>query len=350
MRKKITIYDIAREAGVAPSTVSRVFSGHESVSAKTRAKVEAIARKHQFTTVQNMRQQLTLAQQTIAVIMPETNAQYFVRILSAATHEAKRMGFQTMLFQLPEDTSYDMVEIAQRIIHWRLYGAFYIGGITEGEREDLPAALNLLLRHMPLVALSPPHKDVHCTFLHNDLEASMFNAVQHLYMLGHRRIAFIGGNRTPEASGARGKGYLRAVETLKLEKNPAYQSASGFTAETGEIAVLRMLTTLPKAKWPTAMIAFNDMIAIGALHQLHVMNLKVPEDMALIGCDNAAFSSCTIPPLTTIDLFSEERASTAIAELITHTDTHNAPITHVRAPALIIRESCGVKLGPRNLA
>jgi LacI family transcriptional regulator len=349
MRDKITIYDIAKEAGVAPSTVSRVFSGHENVSVKTRTAVEAIARKHQFTTAQSMRRQLTLAQQTIAVIMPETNAQYFGRILAAATHEAKRMGYQTMLFQLPEDESYNMVEIAQRIIQWRLFGAFYIGGVTEGEREDLPAALNLLLRHMPLVALSPPHKDVHCTFLHNDLEAGMFNAVQHLYMLGHRRVAFIGGNRTPGASGARGKGYLRAVNTLGLENNIAYQSASGFTAETGEIAVLRMLTSLPKAKWPTAMVAFNDMIAIGALHQLHVMNLRVPEDMALIGCDNAAFSPYTIPPLTTIDLFSEERARTAITELITYAGTHSTPVTHVHAPALIIRESCGVNLGPRNL-
>ena len=349
MPQKATIYDIAKEAGVAPSTVSRVLSGHKNVSAKTRAKVEAIAREHQFNTANSMRQQVTMAQQTLAIIMPETNPQYFIRILSAACHEAKRRGYQTMLFQLPEDEDYNMIEIAERIIRWRLHGAFYIGSVTEAEREDLPAALNLLFEHMPLVALSPPHKDVHCTFLYNDLEASIFQAMRHLQMLGHRKIAFIGGNRTLEASGARGRGYLRAVEELHLVENHAYHSASGFTAETGEIAVLRMLTSLPRENWPTAIIAFSDIVAIGAIHQLHSMGLRLPEDMAIIGCDNTFYSQYTMPPLTTIDLFSEERARTAIVELATHADTRKAPVTLVRAPALIIRESCGVKLGVRKL-
>ena len=70
MTKKMTIYDIAAEANVAPSTVSRVMSGHPNVSAKTRAKVEAIARSYNFSTLQNLRQQVSLAQQTFAVIIP----------------------------------------------------------------------------------------------------------------------------------------------------------------------------------------------------------------------------------------------------------------------------------------
>ena len=349
MTKKFTIYDIAREANVAPSTVSRVLSGHQSVSVKTRTKVEAIARAHNFSTPQSIRHQVTLAQQTFAVIIPETSGQYWGRILSAANREAKRLGFQTMLFQLLDGEDYDMTEIARRIIHWRLRGAVYIGGVSEAERPDLPDALNMIMEHMPLVAISPPLEGVNCTFLHNDLETAMFQAVQHLHMLGHRRIAFIGGNQTLEASGARARGYLHAVEALGLVKDDAYHGAAGFSAETGEIAVLRMLTTIPRDRWPTAIIAFSDMVAVGAIHQLCSMGLKLPADMALIGCDNNYFSSHTMPPLTTIDLFSEERARTAIVELVSSSQNLKAPITLVRAPALIIRESCGAKLGYRNL-
>ena len=72
--------------------------------------------------------------------------------------------------------------------------------------------------------------------------------------------------------------------------------------------------------------------------------------MALIGCDNTYFSPHTMPPLTTIDLFSEERARTAIVELVSSSQNQKAPITLVRAPSLIIRESCGAKLGYRQLS
>ncbi len=350
MPKKLTIYDIAREADVAPSTVSRVLSGHPNVSAKTRLKVEAIARAHSFSTWQSLRQQISLAQQTFAVIIPETSGQYWGRILSSANREAKRLGFQTMLFQLLDGEDYDMTEIAKRIINWRLRGTLYIGGVFEAERADLPIALNMIMEHMPLIAISPPMDNVKCTFLHNDLETAMFQAVQHLHMLGHHRIAFIGGNQTLEASGARARGYLRAIEEFGLVKDDEYHGASGFSAETGEIAVLRMLTTIPRDRWPTAIVAFSDMVAVGAIHQLHSMGLKLPEDMALIGCDNNYFSPHTMPPLTTIDLFSEERARTAIVELATSSQNQKAPVTLVRAPALIIRESCGAKLGFRKLA
>ena len=276
MAKKLTIYDIAAEAGVAPSTVSRVLSGHKSVSAKTRAKVEAIARSHNFSTWQSIRRQVSLAQQTFAVILPETRDQYWGRILSAANREAKRLGYQTMLFQLLDGEDYDMTEIAEHIIHWRLRGTLYIGGVFEAERPDLPTALNRLMEHMPLVAISPPMESVKCTFLHNDLETAMFQAVQHLHMLGHRRIAFIGGNQTLEASGARARGYLRAVAEFGLVKDDEYHGAAGFSAETGEIAVLRMLTTIPRDRWPTAIIAFSDLVAVGAIHQLHSLASSCP--------------------------------------------------------------------------
>ena len=90
-----------------------------------------------------------------------------------------------MLFQLLDGEDYDLTEIAKRIIHWHLRGTLYIGSVQEAERKDLPIALNLLMEHMPLVAISPPLDSVKCTFLHNDLETAMFQAVQHLHMLGH---------------------------------------------------------------------------------------------------------------------------------------------------------------------
>ena len=350
MPKKVTIYDIAREADVAPSTVSRALSGHASVSAKTKIKVESIARSHRFATANAARQQEKLSSRTLALIMPEMRDYYHGIIAAAANQEARLRGYETMLFQLPTSEDFSMLDVVERALGWKLSGAMFAGGVVESERPDICAALNRLMEAMPLVCVAPPIEGVNCTFLHNDLETAMFNAVRHLRMLGHRRVAFIGGNRTVERSGARAQGYLRAVAELGLTDDPAYRGpASGYLPEAGEIAVIRMLGNLPREKWPTAIVAFNDPVALGALRQLTLMGLRVPEDMAIIGCDNTFFSAYTTPPLTTIDMHSDERARVAINELISCSDTPRAPFTLVSAPTLIIRDSCGSKLGYRKL-
>lgn len=350
MAANATIYDIAKEAGVAPSTVSRVLSGHPSVSAKTKERVEAIARSRHFATATAARAFEKLSGRTLALIMPEMRDHYHGIIAAAANREAQLRGYETMLFQLPAGEDYSMMDVADRALCWKLGGALFAGGVTESERTDMRAGLNRIMEAMPLVCVSPPIEGVNCTFFHNDLETAMFQAVQHLKMLGHKRIAFIGGNRTVESSGARARGYLNAVKTLDLADDPAYRcAASGVTPEAGEIAVARMLGNLARDKWPTAIVSFNDPVALGALKQLGAMKLRVPDDMALIGCDNTFFSAYTNPPLTTIDMHSEERARTAIDELISCSGTPRAPFTLVRAPTLIIRESCGAKLGYRRL-
>ncbi len=352
MAERMTIYDIAKEADVAPSTVSRVLTGHPNVSRKTRDKVQAVIDRLHFTpslSAQALEQGAGRAK-TIGVIMPEVTDHYSGKILTAATREARRLGYETLLFQLPGNEKYDFRDIVEQLIRRRLGGALYSGGVLEAGREDLPGALNRLMEYMPLVAISPPISGVNCTFLHNDLETTMYHAVQHLHMLGHRRTAFIGGARTLAESGARARGYLRAVRDFGLTDIPSFHGEGGFTAESGEIAVLRLYSEKTGAERPSALLAFSDLVALGALKQLHVMGLRVPQDVAVIGCDNTFFSPYTIPPLTTIDLYSEERARTAVDELIESTrDTApKPPFTLVRAPSFIVRESCGVTLGRRE--
>lgn len=352
MAEKITIYDIAAEAKVAPSTVSRVLTHHPNVSAKTREKVQAIINKYHFTPSLSAQalEQSRQSNKTIGVIIPEVTDHYSGKILCAADREARRLGYETLLFQLPGNENYDMNDIVNQLIRRRLNGALYSGGVLEAMRPELPAALNRLMEYMPLVAISPPIAGVNCTFLHNDLETTMYHAVQHLYMLGHRRLAFIGGARDMRESGARTRGYLRAIQDLGLMDIPSFHGEGGFTPESGEIAVLRLFSETDEAHRPTAIVAFSDLVALGAMKQLNIMRLRVPQDVAIIGCDNTFFSQYTTPPLTTIDLYSEERARTAVNELVncSQGSTPKPPFTLVRAPALIVRESCGVMLGRRE--
>ena len=107
---------------------------------------------------------------------------------------------------------------------------------------------------------------------------------------------------------------------------------------------------LSRSHWPTGIIAFNDLVALGALRQLKKMGLRVPEDMAVIGCDNQFFCPYADPSLTTVELYPEDMAQSAIRELLfASKDNGNPSFAMMREASLIVRESCGAKLGYRKL-
>ena len=120
-----------------------------------------------------------------------------------------------------------------------------------------------------------------------------------------------------------------------------------------ERAVLRMLSGLERRQWPTGMIAFNDLIALGAMKQLKRMGIRLPEEMAIIGCDDQFFCPYTDPALTSVDLHPEEMASSAVRELLFAHENNGEAGDHafsmMHEATLVVRESCGAKLGYRKL-
>ncbi|MDD3334797.1 MAG: LacI family DNA-binding transcriptional regulator [Eubacteriales bacterium] len=348
MEKKLTIYDIAKEAGVSTATVTRVMSGHASVRPSTREKVQAVIDLHGYTPSAIAQDLENGKNKTIGIILPEIINPYFAQLFNAADDEARQSGYSVWLNQLP---SYERVEdsLVDDLIRRRLDGAFFMGGIWETQRPGLMEAINRLGQYMPIVALCPPQANLNCICLYNDLTSCVRHAVRHLHVLGHRRIAFIGGSLQVGGSGARGQGFLDELRALGLPDDPAYHHEGGFDAESGERAVQRLLSGLEKSRWPTALVAFNDLVALGAIKQLKQIGLKLPEDMAIIGCDNQFFCTYTDPPLTSMDLHPEEHARSAIRELLSAKDHNTPPFNLMRDATLVVRESCGAKLGYRKM-
>ncbi len=348
MEKKITIYDVAKEAGVSTATVTRVVTGQSNVRALTREKVQQVIDKYGYAPSAIARGLENGQNKTIGIILPEIVNPYFAQLFSAAEEEAQRSGYSVWLRQIPSDAPIDDA-VVDEMISRRLNGAFFVGGILEASRPGLINALKRLGQYMPIVAICPPQANLNCICLYNDLASCMRHAVQHLHMLGHRRIAFVGGSLQEGGSGARGQGFLEELRILGLPDNPAYHHENGFDTESGERAVLRLLSSLDKKVWPTAMIAFNDLVALGAMKQLKQMGLTLPQDMAIIGCDNQFFCPYTDPPLTSMDLHPLEHAKSAIRELLAAQENNTQPFSLMRDSTLVVRESCGAKLGYREL-
>lgn len=352
MNKKATIYDIAREAGVSTATVTRVASGQPGVKAATRERVQQVIDAHAYAPSASARDLERGLTKTIAVIMPAVTNPYFTRIYDAVYTEAQAAGYFAWLFQIPENRPISR-ELVDDLIRRRLDGAIFAGNIWGTERSGLGEALSRLRNYMNVVTICPPSTQLECICVHSDLVGCSRLPVRHLHALGHRRIAFIGGSMQLDDASKRGASFLEELRTLGLPDDPAYHVDAGYDAESGERAVLRMLTGLERSRWPTAIIAFNDLVALGAMKQLKQLGLRLPEDMAIIGCDNQFFCPYTDPPLTSVDLHPEDMGKSAVRELLfaLGNGAHplSGPFSFMREATLIVRESCGAKLGYRKL-
>ena len=294
MNRKATIYDIAREAGVSTATVTRVVRRDPHVKEATRLKVQQIIDAHAYTPSVSAQNLEGGGSRTLAVVLPVVSNLYFNRIFDAAYWEAEKSGCSVRLFQTMENQAISP-EIVSELLRCRMDGVLFAGSIWSADRGDLNSALQKLGRYMPVATICPPDVSLECICIQSDLVNCSRLPVRHLHTLGHRRIAFLGGSR-----------------------------------------------------WPTAIVTFNDLVALGVMKQLKKMGLSLPQDMAIIGCDNQFFCAYTDPSLTSVDLHPEEMAQSAVRELLLARESSSRSFAMIREDTLVVRESCGAQLGFRK--
>lgn len=340
----ITILDIAREAGVSAATVSRVLGDHPNVSQKTYQAVRRVIDKYNFKPNSMARGLLSRSSRTMGIILPSITHPYYASIFSAAQEEAGSNGFVVQIYRLPYNIRISDAFVDQ-LIERRLDGVLFSGGFVEPKSpEELPAVLGRLKQYMPIVTVCPPIPGLSCISIYTDLALGMRKAVRHLATLGHRRIAFLGATDETRSVGDREAGFFDEMRALSL--SPLIQPEKTHTPQTGEMAVLKLLSGLPRMEWPTALIVVNDLMALGVLRQLSKMGLTLPDDMAVVGCDNQFFSAYTHPPLTTLEVNTDEHGRVAMQQLLQATRQDIPPFIQVREPTLIVRESCGAGKRP----
>ena len=259
---------------------------------------------------------------TLAVVLPVVSNLYFNRIFDAAYWEAEKNGCSVRLFQTMENQAISP-EIVSELLRCRMDGVLFAGSIWSADRGDLNSALQKLGRYMPVATICPPDVSLECICIQSD---SMHS----------------------KDTSRRGVGFLEQLRQMDLPDDPAYHVDAGYDMESGERAVLRMLSGLDRSRWPTAIVTFNDLVALGVMKQLKKMGLSLPQDMAIIGCDNQFFCAYTDPSLTSVDLHPEEMAQSAVRELLLARESSSRSFAMIREATLVVRESCGAQLGFRK--
>ena len=303
--KPATIREIAKAAGVSPSTVFRVLNSGASVSPNTRAKVIA-------------------AQQILQNKKAITPAK-----------ESSRFSVGTIIFD-------EKTMSPQSLIASPKDGYLIIGTSEEQERTLVPL---LSEAGLPSLLINRQAKDLHTSSVNVDDTAATMDATEHLISLGHQNIAFIGGNKNFQNTKHRLLGYQIAMErhNLPLENDHIlFGEFSEFSGYQQGKTILNMLHR------PTAAICASDPLAIGCMRALTEGGLRLPDDFAVIGFGNIEASKYVTPSLSTVSQPSQEMGTIAAATLIQMLENPIILSQKVRLKTnLVLRDSSGFPIGSR---
>jgi len=353
-REHITITDIAKESNVSISTVSRVLNGNARVSPDKLKRVEEVIRKYNFSPNALARGLISKQTKTLGVILPDISNPYFSSMFLEIERFALEAGYSILLCNTLFGGSSHGIRNAkeesyyfQMMIDKQVDGVLIIGGqldlITVDNNYKL--ALKRLADQLPLVVIGKKIENIDCIFIQPENGSGVLTAFNYLYMLGHRKIAFVGGQTSVTITDIRVNSYKNALQLLGLPIDEQLISLSDYYTEDGYSA----MNTLLSRKVPfTAFLAINDSVAIGAQRALFDQSLKIPDDIAVISCDQFLTGEYHIPRLTSINQHHDMLGRMVINTLINAIQGINESAKFSFTSELVVRESCGTPLGFRN--
>lgn len=288
-----TIKEVADYAGVSVATVSRVLNQTGYVSDDLRQRVQEAAARLQYRpsrVAKSLRRQKT---ETVGVLVPQLDQPFFSKLTFAIQQRLLGDGYYTLVGSSIEDSEAEAAYI-EMLVGQRVDGVVIVPtGTNSGNVE------RLLNYDIPVVMVDrdiPQLTDLDRVMCDN--QGGAFTATQHLLELGHRRISFIGGPAYSEPVKARQRGVEAALKTHGMALSPD-QFITGQLPqfEMGYTAARDLLRQSPR---PTAIFAFSDVTAIGAIHAANELGIRIPEDISIIGFDNIPMAAYTYPELTTV--------------------------------------------------
>jgi LacI family transcriptional regulator len=333
----VTLKDIARRVGKSVPTVSRALGGFEDISPETRAEVQRVAREMGYepsATATNLKKQRT---NNITLVMPREGPlrfsdPFFSEFVSGVVDQAARRGFDLSVSTNPGD---DECATYLRYIRSRRTDGFIVMRVKrQDERIDL-----LRAEGMPFVAFGRTDDDADYHWVDEDGAYGMQQAVDHLVTLGHTRLAFIAEPLYLAKAHQRLDGFLAGVAAHGLRLVPEFVAEANFRQTSGRQAA-KYLLDLPEP--PTAIVACNDLLALGAMSEVQSRGLVVGEDVSITGFDDIMLAEYAHPPLTTLHQPGQEMGKAVVDMLVKVIGKQALSEKQIlRRPELVVRQSTG---------
>ena len=332
----VTVKDIARKAGVSHSTVSRALHGSTLIAPETIERIQQIANEMGYSPSAAARALKTNRSQVLGVVLSSVDDPFFSEILQGIEGGIQGSGYSIFIAAAHRDPEQKQ-EIVQAMVEHRVDGVIICStSFSEKQSEQL------LQYGIPLVVINnQTAEDFRYSIYHDDVDGSR-QVARHLIELGHRKIAYLGNSLSGRTTLDRLAGFRQEMESagLPVPSDHIYE-IPGSEPEKGDLAAEHFINLADR---PTALVCFNDMIAIGVLKSLQQRGMRVPEEFSITGFDNIVFSNYTNPPLTTFDQpkrFIGQKAAELILNLLDTTTKIHVPEQKIQVlkGSLLVRKS-----------
>ncbi len=329
MQRKVTIGDVASEAGVSVATVSKVINGRWGVAEDTEARVRAVIEQlgyHSSLVAQSLRSRRT---NVIGVLVVDIEP-FSAELLKGVARAIQGTGYELVVFS-------GCGRAADQVGWESRYLSRVSGTLCDGALLVTPSSVDVTVG-APVVAVDHNVGSSSLPSVDSDNFNGAVTATEHLLGLGHRRIGFLAGRPDLESAHLRERGYRRALERAGLSVDPSLIRVGGYQPDSAEEGARQLLDRDDR---PSAIFAANDVSALTTIAVARSLGLAVPEDLSVIGFDNVPESALCDPPLTTIEQPIQQMGFEAVRLLIQLIEKQPVTATHTMLPTrLVVRGSC----------
>jgi len=326
-----SLKDVARRANTSTATVSRVINQTGYVSDEMKKRVLDAIEALDYKALQ--REGKSKKTKTIALVTPDIENPFFAKMTKEISKIANELKYNVLLINvsgLKNDGGDFLMSIIDSKVDGVIYASsFRLDDVVEKAKRN----------KIPMVVLDRELRTMEIDIVAVNNNQAGFLATDHLIGLGHERIAFIGGTEAMDISSKRLEGYKRALETSGIAYDEKLVARGDFSMASGFEAAEALLETDESI---TAIIAANDLMAIGAANCLNIKGLKIPKDISVVGFDDIELASSITPKLTTVSYPLERMSQLAMESIIKQISDDDFVCESVSLfPKLVVRESTG---------
>jgi LacI family transcriptional regulator len=331
--RQVTIADVAAAAGVSVATVSKVINDRYGVAERTSAHVRAVIGELGYTSSLVAQSLRSRRSNVIGILTADIEA-FNAELLKGAARAIRGSGYDLVVFSdcgPREDQA-----------GWERRSLARVSALTDGAILVTPSSVDVTVS-APLVAVDHNIRSATMATVDSDNLTGAVTATGHLIGLGHQRIGFLAGRPDLESARLRLQGYRQALESAGIAFDPDLVRVGGYRAETARSAARELLVSENR---PTAIFAANDASAIETVAVARALDLRVPDDVSVIGFDNVPESALCEPPLTTIEQSIQKMGYEAVTLLIRLVEDPSAAPEQIVLPTrLVERGSCRMLAG-----
>lgn len=328
-RQTVTIQDVAKTAKVSISTVSRVLNGKVDVAGDTQTRVLEVIDKLGYTSNLAARSMRSHRKNLIGLVVPDIGFPYSIEVMKGINRAIAESNFDLLVYTTGD------IRKTGTLLHEQHYVSLLNNSITDGVIIVASAAAEFIT-DAPIVAVDPHVTNPNYPSVQGTNYQGALDAMEYLIGLGHNRIGFICGRPEINSAVRRLEGYKDALTRAGIEIDDELIIGGDFTTETGQACALELLR---KQNRPTAIFAANDQSAIGVFLAAEELDMKIPDDLSVIGFDN--ITEAKYLGMTTVDQFLPEMGYAAAQMLLKLVNSEPLDVQVQKIPTqLVKRTSC----------